>query len=125
VDAVRVRRIVGVAGMVVREMEVDVSLALLLGFVVLLTLLGVYLAGVKVYEEEELAAAREKPLFAFLVDLSYKRRLFEVLLDVVLIILAYYSAYALLFGSWSRVRTGNSSCAPCRFWWSSKWRRFW
>jgi UDP-GlcNAc:undecaprenyl-phosphate GlcNAc-1-phosphate transferase len=71
-------------------------------FVVLLTLLGVYLAGVKVYEEEELAAAREKPLFAFLIDLSYKRRLFEVLLDVVLIILAYYSAYALLFGSWSQ-----------------------
>lgn len=91
----------GLLALVVREMEVDVSLALLLGFVVLLTLLGVYLAGVKVYEEEELAAAREKPLFAFLIDLSYKRRLFEVLLDVVLIILAYYSAYALLFGSWS------------------------
>lgn len=94
----------GLLALVVREMEVDVSLAVLLGFVVLLTLLGVYLAGVKVYDEEEIAAARERPLFAFLVDLSYKRRIFEVLLDVVLFILAYYSAYALLFGSWSEGR---------------------
>jgi UDP-GlcNAc:undecaprenyl-phosphate GlcNAc-1-phosphate transferase len=42
--------------------------------------------------------AREKPLVAFFVDLSYKRRIFEVMLDLVLIILSYYSAYTLLFG---------------------------
>jgi UDP-GlcNAc:undecaprenyl-phosphate GlcNAc-1-phosphate transferase len=35
---------------------------------------------------------------AFLVDLSYKRRVFEVLLDVVLIGLAYYSANVLYYG---------------------------
>jgi UDP-GlcNAc:undecaprenyl-phosphate GlcNAc-1-phosphate transferase len=63
-----------------------------------LTLIGVYLAGVKVYETTEQAAAlKEKPLYAFLVDVSYKRRIFEVLLDVVLIILAYWSAYAVNF----------------------------
>ena len=33
------------------------------------------------------------------MDVSYKRRIFEVLLDVVLIILAYYLAYGLLYGS--------------------------
>ena len=43
-------------------------------------------------------AAREKPLVAFFVDLSYKRRVFEVLLDVVLITLSYYWANVLLFG---------------------------
>ncbi len=88
----------GLVAMVVREMKIDLSLAAIGGFTVLLTLLGVYLAGVKVYDEEEVRAAREKPLFAFLVDLSYKRRIFEVSLDVVLIILAYYGAYALRFG---------------------------
>ncbi|HEX8135970.1 MAG TPA: hypothetical protein VF544_00125 [Pyrinomonadaceae bacterium] len=91
----------GVLAMLVRELKLDVSLAAILGFTVLLTLLGVYLAGVKVYDEEEVRSARETPLFAFLVDLSYKRRVFEVLLDVVLIILAYYSAYALVFGPFS------------------------
>jgi UDP-GlcNAc:undecaprenyl-phosphate GlcNAc-1-phosphate transferase len=88
----------GLVAMLVREMKLDVSLALIGGFTVLLTLLGVYLAGVKVYDEEEVKAARETPLFAFLIDLSYKRRIFEVLLDVVLIILGYYGAYVMRFG---------------------------
>ena len=61
-----------------------------------------YLAGVKVYEQEEqIGFAREKPLFAFLIDFSYKRRIFEVLLDVVLIVLAYWSAYAIKFEPFS------------------------
>ena len=68
------------------------------GFTLGLTLLGVYLAGVKGYDEVEQAeAAGEKP-FAFLVDFSYKRRIFEVLLDIVLIMLAYWAAYAVKFG---------------------------
>lgn len=91
----------GVLAILVREFKLDVSLAAILGFTVLLTLLGVYLAGVKVYDEEEAERAPETPLFAFLIDLSYKRRVFEVLLDVVLVILAYYSAYALVFGPFS------------------------
>jgi UDP-GlcNAc:undecaprenyl-phosphate GlcNAc-1-phosphate transferase len=68
-----------------------------------LTLLGVYLAGVKVYDEDDEAkAARDNRLTAFLVDVSYKRRIFEVLLDIVLVTLAYYGAYALRFGAFSQ-----------------------
>ncbi|MBA3710919.1 MAG: glycosyl transferase [Pyrinomonadaceae bacterium] len=89
----------GMLALLVRDSKIDTSLAAILGFTVVLTLLGVYLAGVKVYDESEIKAVRDKALFAFLIDLSYKRRFFEVLLDVVLIILAYYGAYALLFGS--------------------------
>src|SRR3989475_7935161 len=92
----------GVLATTVRQMKFDVSLALIAGFTLVLTLLGVYLAGVKGYDEEEqLRAARDKPLFAFLVDLSYKRRMFEVLLDVFLIVLAYWSAYAIKFEPFS------------------------
>jgi UDP-GlcNAc:undecaprenyl-phosphate/decaprenyl-phosphate GlcNAc-1-phosphate transferase len=80
----------------------DVSLALLAAFTLGLTLLGVYLAGVKGYDEEaDVRAASDKALFAFLVDFSYKRRIFEVLLDVVLIVLAYWSAYAIKFEPFS------------------------
>src|SRR5205807_1345288 len=82
----------------VRQMKFDVSLALIAGFTLVLTLLGVYLVGVKGYDEEEQArAARDKPLVAFLVDLSYKRRIFGVLLNVFLIVLSYWSAYAIKF----------------------------
>jgi UDP-GlcNAc:undecaprenyl-phosphate GlcNAc-1-phosphate transferase len=97
----------GLLSMFVREVKLDVSLAVILGFTVVLTLLGVYLAGVKVYDEEEVRAAREKPLVAFLVDLSYKRRIFEVLLDVVLITLSFYFSYLLLFGPISEIGAMN------------------
>jgi len=92
----------GVLAIAVRQMKPDVSIALVAGFTLALTLLGVYLAGVRGYDEEEqVAAARNKPLFTFLVDFSYKRRIFEVLLDVILIILAYWSAYAIKFEPFS------------------------
>jgi UDP-GlcNAc:undecaprenyl-phosphate GlcNAc-1-phosphate transferase len=92
----------GFLAIMVRQLKADVSLALLAGFTLVLTLLGVYLAGVKGYDEEEdVRAARDTPLFAFLVDFSYKRRIFEVLLDVILIVLAYWSAYAIEFAPFS------------------------
>ncbi len=91
----------GLAGglaLALRGLALDLSLALIAGLIIVLALIGIYLAGVKVYDEDEITSIPNKPLFAFLVDLSYKRRLFEVLLDVVLIILAYYAAHLLLFG---------------------------
>ncbi len=92
----------GFLAVVVRQIKPDVSIALLAGFTLALTLLGVYLAGVKGYDEEdEVRAEGESALFAFLIDFSYKRRIFEVLLDVMLVVLAYWSAYALQFGPFS------------------------
>jgi UDP-GlcNAc:undecaprenyl-phosphate GlcNAc-1-phosphate transferase len=92
----------GFLAILVQRVNLDVSLAAIAAFTILLTLLGVYLAGVKVYDEtEEALALREKPLYGFLVDLSYKRRIFEVLLDVILILLAYWCAYAVKFGALS------------------------
>jgi UDP-GlcNAc:undecaprenyl-phosphate/decaprenyl-phosphate GlcNAc-1-phosphate transferase len=92
----------GLVAVMVQRVKTDVSLALIAGFTIILTLIGVYLAGVKVYDESESTAAlKDKPLYSFLIDLSYKRRIFEVLLDLVLIILAYWSAYAIKFGAFS------------------------
>src|SRR6266536_5662192 len=92
----------GLLAVLVQRVKLDVSLAAITGFTILLTLIGVYLAGVKVYDEsEQTLALKDKPLYAVLVDVSYKRRVFEVLLDVVLIILAYWCAYAIKFGALS------------------------
>jgi UDP-GlcNAc:undecaprenyl-phosphate/decaprenyl-phosphate GlcNAc-1-phosphate transferase len=88
----------GVLALLVQRARLDVSLAAIASFSIVLTLIGVYLAGVKVYDESEQELAfRDKPLYAFLVDVSYKRRIFEVLLDVVLIILSYWASYAINF----------------------------
>ena len=92
----------GGLAVLVQRVKLDVSLASIAGFTILLTLLGVYLSGVKVYDESETdQALKGKALYAFLVDVSYKRRIFEVLLDLTLIILAYWSSYAIKFGPFS------------------------
>jgi UDP-GlcNAc:undecaprenyl-phosphate GlcNAc-1-phosphate transferase len=92
----------GFLALLVQNVKLDVSLAAIAGFTILLTLLGVYLAGVKVYDEtEEALAVGDNSLYAFLIDFSYKRRIFEVLLDVILILLAYWGAYAVKFGALS------------------------
>ena len=79
------------------------------GAVVALFLLGmiifmVYLAHVRVYEDTDAARARlETGRFTpFALELMYKRRIAEVLLDLCLVSIAYYSAYRLRFegGQW-------------------------
>ncbi len=92
----------GLLGVLVRQIKPDVGLALLVIFTVGLTLLGVFLARARGYnEDEQVLVARDNALFTFLVDFSYKRRVFEVLLDVILIVLAYWSAYAIKFEPFS------------------------
>jgi UDP-GlcNAc:undecaprenyl-phosphate/decaprenyl-phosphate GlcNAc-1-phosphate transferase len=92
----------GALSIVVKQLDIDVGALTVLAYTVFLTLIGVYLARVKVYTEEEIAAGKERPLVAFLVDLSYKRRVFEVVLDVLLVVGAYYTAYLLMFGPMDR-----------------------
>jgi UDP-GlcNAc:undecaprenyl-phosphate GlcNAc-1-phosphate transferase len=90
----------GVLSLFVRELETTQSLALILFFVIILTIIGVYLSKVKVYEEkDEELALKNHAVFGFLLTLSHKRRIFEVVLDAFLITLSYYGAYLLIFGS--------------------------
>ena len=82
------------------QISVIRSFALLGFFVVALVILGAYLSKVKVYEgEREDQAVNENAVFAFLINVSHKRRIFEVFLDAFLITLAYYSAFAILLRS--------------------------
>lgn len=89
----------GALALMLREMPLDVALAAIGAGTVGLTLLAVHLARVRVYDDDELAREPHRPLMTFMIDLSYKRRIFEVLLDAALIVLAYYLANALLYGS--------------------------
>jgi UDP-GlcNAc:undecaprenyl-phosphate/decaprenyl-phosphate GlcNAc-1-phosphate transferase len=91
--------IAGITALFVRELHPTQSIALIIGFVLVLTIIGVYLSNVKVYEEqEEELALQNNAGFGFLLNLSYKRRIFEIFLDVFLISLSYYAAYVMIFG---------------------------
>ncbi|MEP7038771.1 MAG: hypothetical protein ABI891_10525, partial [Acidobacteriota bacterium] len=90
----------GIISIFIRELPTTQSLAIIGFFVVALTITGVYLAKVKVYAEQEgELALQNHAAFGFLLNLSHKRRVFEVILDAVLITLAYYASYILIFGS--------------------------
>ncbi len=90
----------GVLSLIVGQLETTQSLALIIFFTIVLAIIGVYLSKVKVYEErDEELASRNNAVFAFIVNVSYKRRIFEVFLDTFLITLSYYVAYLMLFGS--------------------------
>jgi UDP-GlcNAc:undecaprenyl-phosphate GlcNAc-1-phosphate transferase len=90
----------GALALVVGRLETTQSFALISVFTILLSLIGVFLSKVKVYDErQEDPASQNNAVFAFLIDISYKRRIFEVVLDVLLITLSYYGAYFLVTGS--------------------------
>jgi UDP-GlcNAc:undecaprenyl-phosphate GlcNAc-1-phosphate transferase len=90
----------GFISLLVRELQPTQSIALIAFFILVLTIIGVYLSKVKVYEEQqEDLALQNNAAFGFLLNLSHKRRVFEVALDAVLIALAYYGSYVLIFGS--------------------------
>jgi UDP-GlcNAc:undecaprenyl-phosphate GlcNAc-1-phosphate transferase len=83
----------GALALMVRLMSTTVMIGLVPGFALLVVFLGLYLGKVRVYEEgEEPQGTR---IINAIADFSYKRRIFEVLLDVVLMTLAYYCAFLL------------------------------
>src|SRR6185436_19207973 len=64
---------------------------------VAMVIFGIYLARVRVYEESEEHPLDRDTLTPLVADFLYKRRVAEVLLDLCLVTIAYYSAYRLRF----------------------------
>ena len=92
--------IAGGLSIAVTHLAFTESLALIAFFSILLVIIGVFLSKVKVYESSGSdSSAPEKAVFAFIINFSHKRRIFEILLDAVLITLSLYAAFALVLGS--------------------------
>ncbi len=85
----------GALSLLVGQIGPAKSFALIGIFIVVLVTIGVFLSQVKVYEAGEQRAA-EGAAYSFLLDITHKRRIFEVFLDAFLITLAYYSSFAML-----------------------------
>jgi UDP-GlcNAc:undecaprenyl-phosphate GlcNAc-1-phosphate transferase len=65
--------------------------------VVGVTLLAVFLSRISVYDGQDFALLKDRRYTPLLFEVTYKRRVFEVLLDFALIAVAYYSAYVTRF----------------------------
>jgi len=92
--------VAGSLSLLVVQLPLTQSFAVILIFIIFLTIVGVYLSKVQVYErQDEELASKNNAVFGFLVNISYKRRVFEVFLDALLITLSYYAAYVFILGS--------------------------
>ena len=65
-------------------------------FALVVLFFALHLGTMRLYDEKELP---QENLLSFLVEFSYKRRIAEVLFDLVLMTLAYYGAFLLRFGA--------------------------
>ncbi len=91
--------VAGALSIAISRLAVTQSLALIAVFTIVLTIIGVYLSKVKVYDAADAPAlADQNTTVGFLINFSYKRRIFEVLLDTILVSLAYYFAFVLVLG---------------------------
>ncbi|MEO6951506.1 MAG: hypothetical protein ABI321_06825 [Polyangia bacterium] len=87
----------GVAVMV-RSYPWQVGALIVPAFGLVLGFFAVYLGRVRVYEPvDDESESKGRALIPTLADFSYKRRVFEVLHDVLIICLSYYAAFLLRF----------------------------
>jgi UDP-GlcNAc:undecaprenyl-phosphate GlcNAc-1-phosphate transferase len=73
------------------------SLVLAPFLIVILALIAAYLGGVKVVESAD-AARQERPIARLMLELTYRRRILEVILDFFLIAMTYYLAFLTRYG---------------------------
>jgi len=88
----------GLIALAINYLGIGTSLVLIILYLLFVLFFWIYLSKVKVYEEKSIMWEEGRGrLTPVLVEITYRRRLFEVLLDLVLISLAYYTAYLLRF----------------------------
>jgi UDP-GlcNAc:undecaprenyl-phosphate GlcNAc-1-phosphate transferase len=88
----------GATALLIESFSYTLSLALVPLVILSFALFTAYLAQVEIVAEEQgRKRAAERKLTTLLVTLTYKRRLFEIVLDFFLIVSAYYLAFALRF----------------------------
>lgn len=90
--------VAGATAVFIKGYSYALSLAVLPLVIIVFTLFTAYLAQVEVVsEEEQHRRAKEKKLTILLSTLTYRRRLLEVFLDLLVISSAYYLAFAMRF----------------------------
>jgi UDP-GlcNAc:undecaprenyl-phosphate GlcNAc-1-phosphate transferase len=88
----------GLIALAVRYLNLSLAVMLITFYLLFVLFFWIYLGRVKIYAEKSILSEESASVFTpILVQITYRRRLLEVLLDVVLISVAYYTAYILRF----------------------------
>lgn len=88
----------GILALAVNRLHAGACVVIVILYFLFVLFFWIYLGKVKVYSEKSIrfdhTSGRITPL---LIDITYRRRILEVLLDLILVTVAYYSAYLLRF----------------------------
>jgi len=89
----------GVIALAINYLSIGTSLVVVVFYLLFVLFFWIFLAKVKVYQEDSILSGNgiNGGITPILIDITYKRRILEVLLDVVLITVAYYTSYLLRF----------------------------
>ncbi|HEY7288090.1 MAG TPA: hypothetical protein VH497_21730 [Vicinamibacterales bacterium] len=87
----------GVASILIQRRDPGLGVIAAVIFLVAMLIFAVYLARVRVYEDADLTVLKGESMTPLVANFMYKRRVAEVLLDLILIPVAYYTAYRLRF----------------------------
>lgn len=88
----------GLIALAINYLSVGPTLVLSVLYLLFVIFFWIYLARVRVYEEDSVLTNNGLGAFTpIIVQITYRRRLLEVLLDSVLVATAYYTAYLLRF----------------------------
>lgn len=87
----------GAAAVAVRRTSMAEAALLLAALVIGLVVFGTRMVRVNVYGGDDFQLLRNRRYTPLLVEFTYRRRTLEILLDLVLMITAYYGAYAIRF----------------------------
>ncbi|MEW6664802.1 MAG: glycosyl transferase [Thermodesulfobacteriota bacterium] len=88
----------GCIALAIHHLSIGSTLVLIVLYLLFIVFFWMYLARVKVYQEESVLSQNGLGAFTpILVQLTYRRRIFEVFLDFVLVTVSYYTAYLLRF----------------------------
>jgi len=87
----------GMVSILVQRRDAALGIIAALIFLIAMAIFAVYLARVRVYDDADFAVLKGETMTPLVANFMYKRRVAEVLLDLLLIPLAYYSAYRLRF----------------------------
>lgn len=88
----------GLAAVFVKQHDSLAAPTVIIPLLLSMILMGIYLAQIRVYPEKEFSVLREGRFTPILFKITFKRQLFHVALDLVLIAFAYYLSYRLRFG---------------------------
>jgi len=88
----------GLAAVFVQQHDSLAAPTVIIPLLLSVILMGIYLAQIRVYPEKEFSVLREGRFTPIIFEITFRRQIFHVILDLVLVSFAYYLSYRVRFG---------------------------